>query len=128
MVAVLLPAFLYGQRSRQVATDADRYLLSSLTTAADGAVVTLDPMSFCDPVTAELVTTTFVELNLDGDNHKASVTGLGFDRVTVDLKGWVEEPSTTPAASEDDIIIDLQRRSDEWCVTDLRTRVAAESE
>ncbi len=121
MAAALIPAVIYGQRSRDVAAEADRALVASLAPAADDTAVALDPDALCDPAAASEMTMTFSEIDLDADNHKASVTGLGFDAVIVDLKGWVDEPSGTNA---DDIIIRLERSGTGWCVAGVKTRVA----
>ncbi|MDH4278045.1 MAG: hypothetical protein OEW83_08175 [Acidimicrobiia bacterium] len=120
MILVLLPALLYGQRSRDVAAEADRALVDSFAPTADDTAVALDPEMLCDPSSAATLTTTFTEIDVDGDNHKSSVTGLGFDTVTVDLKGWIDEPS---GPNMDDIIIRLERSGGGWCVADVKTLV-----
>lgn len=119
MVGTLLPAALYGERSREVAADADRALVGSLAPTVDGAAVSLDPQMLCDPADADSLDTTFSELDLSGDNHKASVSGLGFDTVNVDVKGLVQG-SPGP---KNDITIRLERASRGWCVVDVETAI-----
>lgn len=121
MVAALLPAAVYGRRSADVAAEADRALVGSLAPTDDGSAVVIDPELLCDPSSAASMTTTFTELDLSGDNHKASVTGLGFDAVTVDLKGWVGEPS---GPDKDDIAIRLEKVGGQWCVAGVKSLVA----
>lgn len=116
MVAALLPAAVYGQRSNDVAANADRALIGSIMPTGDGTAVTLDPEMLCDPLAAAGLSTTFAELDLHGDSHKASVTGLGFDAVIVDVEGWVDE-ATGP--DRDDIAIRLERTDGDWCVADV---------
>ena len=105
-----------------MAAEADRALIGSLVSTGDDTAMTIDPEMLCDPSAAATLATTFTEIDVSGDGHKASVTGLGFDSVTVDLKGWVDEPS---GPDRDDIMIRLERAGNRWCVADVKTLVAA---
>ncbi len=116
MVAALLPAAFYGQRSRDVAAEADRALVGSFTPTGSGSAVALDSKAFCEPNDAATMTTMFTEIDIGGDNHKSSVNGLRFDTVTVDLEGWVGEPS---GQDKDNIKILLQRADGGWCVANV---------
>lgn len=120
MMVALVPAALYGQRSNDVASEANRALLGSFAPTGNGSAVVLAQEALCDPSAAATSTTSFTEIDLGGDNHKSSVSGLGFDTVTVDLEGWVGEPS---GSDKDDITIRLKRSDDGWCVADVTTSV-----
>ena len=123
MAITLVPAIWYGQRSRDVAAEADRALVASLTAVDDGQTIELDPRALCEPTATERLTTGFTDLDLGADNHKASVTGLGFDTVTVDVKGRVDQPS---GSDPDDITFRLRRVDDGWCVADVMTLSAGD--
>lgn len=116
MVAVVLPAAAYGLRSNDVAGQADRALVGSLTSTGDGTAVSLDPEMLCDPVTGAALPTVFAEVDLAGESHKASVTGLGFEAVIVDVEGRLDGAS---GSTPDDISIRLERGGGDWCVADV---------
>lgn len=125
MVAALLPAAFYGQRSRDVAAEANRALVDSFTPTGGGSAVVLDSEAFCKPSDAATTATTFNEIDIGGDNHKSSVNGLGFDTVTVDLEGWVDEPSGQDKDRDRDSITFLLERSDgAWCVAEVKSLIA----
>ncbi len=115
MVMILVPAFLYGLQSRRVAQEADDVFVAALAPTADGSGVEFEPSLLCDPGDAATMTTTFTRLDLDGDNHKSSVNGLGFDSVTIDLQGQIDEAT----ADSDDISIHLRGVAGRWCITDV---------
>ncbi len=119
MALALVPAFFYGRHSDRVAADADEALMASLDSAADGPGMTLDPEALCDQANTESIATEFAVLDLVDEAHKASVTGLGFDTVTVDLKGWVESPAAIDPDTRDDISVRMERINDDWCVADV---------
>ena len=121
MLVAVVPAAIYGQRSRDVAAEADRALVAALAPTADGAAVVLEPEMLCDPAAAATMITTFAEIDIDGDSHKSSVSGLGFDAVIVDLKGWIGQPS---GRDKDDIVIRLERSDGGWCVADINELAA----
>jgi len=121
MAATLVPAVFYGQRSRSVAAEANQVLIAALAEVDEGPSRALSRDALCDPAAADSFTMTFSQVDLGDKSHKSSISGLGFDAATVDLKGWVDEPSGT---IRDDIIVRLKRSGDRWCITNVKTLVA----
>ncbi len=139
IVVTLVPATLYGLRSQSVADQADRFLVTALGLVDDGPAMALDPGALCDPASVSTMPIDFAAIDVDGDSHKASVTGIGFDAVRVDMVGRLPGPSAATQddaavpdgtatqgdiAVPDDIVFRLERSDGGWCVDEVSTLLA----
>lgn len=133
-IGLLLFGIIYGWRSSQTAAELDAQAPFLVIDSPDGFRVAPDRL--CPDARDEAADLTFDSLDLDDPSRKSSISGLGFDRGVIDVKGWLEEPTgdaepaneggTTAAASDpaaqdsrDDITLELRRSDGTWCVDDV---------
>lgn len=92
-LAIGLPLFgiIYGGRSSQVAADIDALAPLLVIDSPEG--VRMAPHRLCPDARAELDDLVFHRLDPDDPSRKSSLSGLGFDRGVIDLKGWLEDPN-----------------------------------
>ncbi len=96
LIVLLLFGVVYGWQSSQVAADIDAQASLVIIDSPDGAK--LVPDRLCSDAPSELATLTFYRLDPDDPSRKSSISGLGFDRGVIDLKGWQEAPTAQDEA------------------------------
>ncbi len=100
IIGLLLFGVVYGWRSSQVAADIDGQARMVIIDSPNGAKVVPDRL--CPDAPNELATLTFYRLDPDDPSRKSSISGLGFDRGVIDLKGWQEAPTAEDEAVQID--------------------------
>jgi hypothetical protein len=100
IIGLLLFGVVYGRQSSQVASDIDAQASLVIVDSPDGAKLVTDRL--CPDARSELAILTFHRLDPDDPSRKSSISGLGFDRGVIDLKGWQEAPTAEDEAVQTD--------------------------
>lgn len=90
-IGLLVAGIAYGWRSSQLAADIDAQAALLISDHPDGIRMASDRL--CPDAQGELGNPRFSSLDVGGNSMKSTISGFGFDRAAIDLKGRLENPS-----------------------------------